>query len=347
MFNAPERWKYYSSFNEQQFALDDILDNGDEAVRFIKEYFQCGGKFTVVDFIAKYCEPSRAIHSISTFFLGILLIPLFRPHHSNTNCHSDNNLHLWLWFLTCLYHDMAYKFENDRASLPSMNEFISNQQVKYDLFKDSEIKLQGANKKAVRSYYRYRLKEHHCVDHGIVGGVLVYDSLRKNYENIYDDCLRQGHCDYDDFTYNKLHYGTWHFQEFEKCANAIIQHNIWFQSKEEKDKYEKYKEYHLEDLTYESSKHPQYQDWLTALLVFCDTIEPLKRFPTCKPSSILQKIKYEFDEQDYELKISLIDSCTNAIQYFDGVLGMKEWTALSIDTKGKNISILGINRLYD
>ena len=149
LYNSPNKWKYYSNFPENQFSIENILDNGNEAVRFIREYFQCGGKNSIVSDISNYCRPNRAVHSISTFFLGILLMPLFRPYLSNTNYSGNNDLYLWLWFLTCLYHDMAYKFENDISYIPSLNKFMSNRNIVHKIFGNKKIKLRGANKNIV------------------------------------------------------------------------------------------------------------------------------------------------------------------------------------------------------
>lgn len=344
LFNDPSTWKYYSDFSVGKYNLENIMNNGDEAICFIKEYFQLGGKYEIVHDISCYCTPERARHSISTFFLGILLMPLFTKQYRNKQMPFDN-FFLWLWFLTCLYHDMAYKIEEDKTNLLSLDKFMSRRKMKYKIIGDSKIKLKGANKKTVQAYYQYRIKECNCVDHGITGGLLLYDSLRKNYEKVYNEYAPNINGGHDDFTWNNLHFSVSHFREYEKCANAIIQHNLWFMAKEN-DGYMKYKKYHLEDLTYMPDSKPYYQDWLTALLVFCDTIEPIKRFNSCLPSSILKKIKLQFDDNEEYLKIFFTDTCMDTMPYSRSILDMKEWTNLLIKREGDTISILNINKMY-
>ncbi len=344
LFNNPTQWKYYSSFDEKAYSLNSILDDGNMAIKFIRDYFEYGGKNMIAEDIERYCKPDRAAHSISTFFLGITLLPLFKKRHANAHIPVDN-IFLWLWFLTCLYHDMAYKFEDNRCFCPSLGKFSRDKRIQYKIFGNSKIKLKGANKKTVRAYYQYRIKECGCVDHGIVGGMLLYDSLRINYEKVYQDCQRNDSTiNHNDFYWDRLHFSESHFGEYEKCANAIIQHNLWFKSQEDRG-YELYKKYHLDDLTYLSDK-PYYKDWLTALLVFCDSIEPLKRFPSCNPSSLLRKIKLKYDENEMYLEIGFMASCMNVAPYINGILKMNDWTNMSVKSNGNTISFSDIDKIY-
>lgn len=342
LYNTPEKWKYYPWFDEKKYTLESILDDGGVAIQFIQDYFQCGEKTKIVEDIARYCKKERASHSISTFFLGILLFPLFAKRSPSANILNDKRF-LWIWFLTCLYHDIGYKFEENRTLRPSLNTFVSDQNVQYKIFGNRSIRLKGITKKTVRAYYRYRLMEHGCVDHGIVGGILLYDSLRKNYATICQSC--NGGNEHESFTWHGLNFSESHFQEYEKCANAIIQHNLWF-NENGKDGYEKYIEYHLDELTFPSDKKPRYKDWLTALLVFCDTIEPIKRFSSCKSSSILQKIRFKFDDQEAILKICFTDTCMNAVPYTNIVIGMADWSRLSVTSDGGDLTISHINEMY-
>ena len=343
LYRKPDRWKYYSNFPQEQYSLETILNDGYTAQRFIQEYFQYGGKNSIVNDISNYCKPDRAVHSISTFFLGILLMPIFIGQCKNRNVPFDN-FFLWLWFLTCLYHDMAYKFEDDKTYIPTLNKFMSDKNIEYKIFGNKKIRLKGVSKNTVRAYYNYRIKECKCVDHGIIGGQLLYDSLRKNYKKTYDDHC--SNCNYNDFTWNNLHFSESHFQLYEKCANAIIQHNIWFVSKMKDNEYKKYLDYSLKDLTYLPSCKPKYKDWLTALLVLCDTIEPIKRFPPCNSSQLLQNIIIEYEETGAYIKINFTDACMNNLPYIRGVVAMSEWTEVSVISPQDSLLISNIKNLY-
>ncbi len=345
LFSNTDKWCYYPNFTLKGFSLDRILDEGNEAVRFIEKYFQCGGKYMIVRDIARYCRPDRATHSISTFFLGILLLPLFKKHHIHIDVPEDKTF-LWLWFLTCLYHDMAYKFEEDKNHLPTLNRFVVENNITYQILNDRTIRFKGVTKKTVRAYYRYRINECGCVDHGIAGGILLYNSLRQNYAEVYNYCRGvNNNVSYDNFKWNGLHLSSSHFREYAKCANAIIQHNLWFKAPGQTD-FEKYVDYHLDELIYSPSARPYYKDWLTALLVFCDTIEPVKRFLNSTPSSLLKEMILDFDDEGTYLKISFNKSCVNPASYIERVSEMKDWTNLTIQMDEQMIVISNINKMY-
>ena len=345
LFSNTDKWCYYPTFTIKEFSLDRILNDGHEAVRFIQEYFQCGGKYMIVRDIARYCRTDRATHSISTFFLGILLLPLFKKHHIHIDVPEDKTF-LWLWFLTCLYHDMVYKFEEDKNHLPTLNRFVVENNITYQILNDRTIRFKGVTKKTVRAYYRYRINECGCVDHGIAGGILLYNSLRQNYAEVYNYCRGvNNNVSYDNFKWNGLHLSSSHFREYAKCANAIIQHNLWFKAPGQKD-FEKYVDYHLDELIYSPSAKPYYKDWLTALLVFCDTIEPVKRFLNSTPSSLLKEMILDFDDEGTYLKISFNKSCVNPASYIERVSEMKDWTNLTIQQDEQTIVISDINKMY-
>ena len=62
-------------------------------------------------------------------------------------------------------------------------------------------------------------------DHGIVGGLWLYDSLVKNY---YLSFSRNKSADFNDFYINDLHFSTSQFPIFAYLADCIISHNMWF-----------------------------------------------------------------------------------------------------------------------
>ena len=345
LFNDVDKWSYYPDYTLKEFGLDHILDEGNEAIRFIQEYFQCGGKHMIVRDIANYCRPERATHSISTFFLGILLFPLFKKQHTHIDVPEDNTF-LWLWFLTCLYHDMAYKFEENKNHLPTLKSFVREHGISYQILNDRTIRLKGVKKKTVRAYYHYRINECGRVDHGITGGIILYNSLRRNYEDVFNSCRGvENNINHEYFEWNGLQLSTSHFREYAKCANAIIQHNLWFKTQRQTD-YEKYVDYHLDELIYSPSAKPYYKDWLTALLVFCDTIEPIKRFRYSTPSSLLNEMRLDFDDESAYLKISFNKSCVDPTRYIERVNEMAEWTNLTIQSDEQTIVISDIYKMY-
>ena len=64
-------------------------------------------------------------------------------------------------------------------------------------------------------------------DHGIVGGLWLYDSFVKNYYLSYIS-LNNPRIDFNDFYIKHLHFDTNQFSIFAYLADCIISHNIWF-----------------------------------------------------------------------------------------------------------------------
>ena len=88
-----------------------MLINAESARDCINSYFAAAGKRDALtfDFDEQHRLPNeRAIHTVSAFFLGLLIENCI----TGTNTlHIQGNNHFpfsYLWFLTCLYHDYGY-----------------------------------------------------------------------------------------------------------------------------------------------------------------------------------------------------------------------------------------------
>ncbi len=145
-------WNYYGA----QMGTDDIL-NGETSIDFIKQYFENGEKVLPLvlnpevanRFITRYftaarkefalayrfdeqyqLPPERAAHTVSGFFLGLLIENCINGTAS-LSLQSENYFPFsYLWFLTFLYHDYGYcvtERENcpirypQRAPIPRLN----------------------------------------------------------------------------------------------------------------------------------------------------------------------------------------------------------------------------------
>ena len=131
-------WKYYPDWH---FDLDvETLFSNSGAASFIKEYFSAGSKESPL-----YLEPlsyefkhnnnsrdresnisnnqfsidglpnDKAVHTVSAFFLGILIeYAVFGNNHLTASVNGDDGFTFpYLWFLTSLYHDFGYQFEQN------------------------------------------------------------------------------------------------------------------------------------------------------------------------------------------------------------------------------------------
>ena len=231
-----QRWSYY----ENSIDINNKWTNNREAFEFIKQYFEYAGKSKVFkdENIEKYHKEieDRAGHTISTFLLGIKIADCFEL---DMFTRDDNNMNFkYYWFLTCLYHDVGYVFENrkdEEQLLIVQKEGIEGLQEIFGIKYFHERIFKTYSKEQVELYLKKRSGiENHFgkLDHGIVGGLLLYNKLRKQFEiawkrrtNINDS--RDSFFIKDECNSRQLHLSNRHYEAYAKAADAIITHNIW------------------------------------------------------------------------------------------------------------------------
>ncbi len=127
--NIPE-WNYYRA----DISIDPLIFP-ERSLDFIREYFQNGQKgYAIVDLEdcrnilwrngrndniyrvpPLHLSEFRAVHTVSTFFLGILLEHYIAQEigHTEISVGKETFPFSYLWFLTCLYHDWGYIVEEN------------------------------------------------------------------------------------------------------------------------------------------------------------------------------------------------------------------------------------------
>lgn len=103
---AGDEWNYYDC--NMSFPFSYI-----EAKRFIEQYFEQGAKKNVILPMIDEIDCMRSMHTISVFFIGLLLKRNMGQNLNIRSLDSENYEFSYLWFLVCLYHDMGYAVEND------------------------------------------------------------------------------------------------------------------------------------------------------------------------------------------------------------------------------------------
>ena len=345
--NNPMDWNYY--LNELE-----LPKNINAAKNFIKDFFTYGGKSYLIYDIIQECEPLRINHTLSVFFIGLLIK---NSSYHELNIIDDNQNEIfefsYLWFLVSLFHDMGYVQEKDwtykfeyrkksknfqnrmRINNHSINKFnkYHNYNTYYDLgiiypapcyFKTNPIMpYRIANSKnnprpnnriifnngtiitrsiypksTIFNYLEYckMNEEINHYDHGIVGGLWLYDSFVKNYYLSYIS-LNNTRIDFNDFYIKHLHFDTNQFSIFAYLADCIISHNIWFAT--DNETIELYEKCGLEQLIPPHAQPIQFDNNpLLFILALADTLEPIK---TCSsldiaPIDILNNIKCNFSD---------------------------------------------------
>lgn len=426
-------WNYYSTDIETMDILSDkvsskfikqYFENGEKGLsllidpiatnKFVTNYFTAGRKESVLTyrFEEQYQLPAeRAIHTVSGFFLGLLIENCINNFNRLSLVSENYFPFAYLWFLTYLYHDYGYcvtEKENcpiqypKRAPVPtwnnapfnrcSPNEYKAVKEIKRKLGinlspfsqigtypserKDtpslehallSELtqrnnticgypKLIFSNRskimhpqypsRIITRYMNYCINERKRVDHGIVGGLLFYDRMIKNYMMAYISSVNEGRTitNLDDFYYNNRHFFSEQLKIFSYISDCILSHNIFKQPAETRNDYEKYLLYELmeenfKNITYESNP-------LLYILAISDTIEPIKVYQqndkSLSAQEITEAINIEYIAGTRTLSISSNSKTIDINLLHKKAKSLMEWTSAECSELTNGIFILKI-----
>lgn len=414
-------WNYYESYievselfngNASNRFIKRYFENGEKTLpfllepegadRFISNYFTAGRKESALSYSFKERDqlpPERAIHTVSGFFLGLLIE---NSINSTTplSIVSDNHFPFsYLWFLTFLYHDYGYcvtERENclikcpQHANIPfqnnaynkrcSLREHQSLGEIKRKLGIDlspfspfgafafssgrrntpnlkhallSELtqrnytisgypKLCFSNGSIIRNhqypshiitrYMNYCINERHRVDHGIVGGLLFYDRMIKNYMIAYISSINNENTNLNlsDFHYRSRHFCEEQLTIFSYISDCILSHNIYKQSPKNRGIYEKYL---LENLLEENFKTITYEsNPLLYILAISDTMDPIKTYQqnsvNLSAQEIAEAINIEYIPGGRSLTFSSSSNIIDINILYQKAKGLTDWTSV-------------------
>lgn len=234
--NKKNKWSYYQNTS---FDINGKWDNDSAAMDFITSYFDYAEKSQCFNDQhlknnRRFIE-DRATHIISTFLIGIILFDSFQI---DTEPRDEYNMNLkYYWFLTCLYHDIGYAFEKsstcEQRNMLQTDGLDAIQEI-CDIKYLQEREFKSFSKEEIDLYLRGRAQQG-WVDHGIVGGLLLYDKLRKQFEISWGRRIdkansRESFYIKDECRDRTLHLSNKHYEAYAKVANAIMVHNIWLKT---------------------------------------------------------------------------------------------------------------------
>jgi predicted HD phosphohydrolase len=121
LFNSlpQDQWDYYSEIQAESFLQNPFGENAISNEEFIEQYFFRSGKERIIknkNFDIKSSLTEQAAHTTSIFFLGSLIYHNTRirevlfPQELNPAGYS---VFPFLWFLSCLFHDLGYNYETE------------------------------------------------------------------------------------------------------------------------------------------------------------------------------------------------------------------------------------------
>lgn len=345
---TPDFVSLYDYYNEalenkgSQYNVNDLFAQR-KAKEFIRECFSEEYKNAKIKRCISIITPFRAIHTVSAFLLGLIIRNELqfdtRKWRRLPGEKSSKGSFELFWSLICLFHDIGYKYEENSEEYKfyeNIDDFVCCLNLDYNLLEES--KYRGL----ISNYYKKRISgETACVDHGIVGALLLYDALMDLAENSQI---------YSSIKENK--------KFFVKICDTIALHNMWRASKDTIDEYKAYK---LWELIPGDDKHHiifYKDDALLFLLAVVDTIDPIKAF--CRnrrhrdpvtEMSVLKNTYIHFINRTRVKKLELSymspDFETFANNIADHGSGMMSWLGVfisnSVNSQGKEVLSISIN----
>lgn len=107
IFNEDKSWNYYNTYYENPFSPNYPTKS------FIKDYFTSGDKHSIIDWGIDNLDSIRHEHTVSAFFLGHIIKDIYGECLDIKSQEHENYRFSYIWFLTCLFHDIGYIIEND------------------------------------------------------------------------------------------------------------------------------------------------------------------------------------------------------------------------------------------
>lgn len=260
----------------------------------------------------------RLVHTVSTYLLGCYiqkkLLLRFDRLPRIFSKKTTGSAFGFFWSMACLCHDLGYAFENDyrgkdefvgkRANMLTAEGRSELLGITTDFLSlpgglnslgfsddDGELKKWAEDSiDVVARYNKFRVITHKTIDHGIAGGLILFDYAmsiarpEKHMEKRHPAVAATKEPRTGYVNANRGH------SRFLLCslmiALTVARHNIWFknENRDEPDGIQLYKDNKLDDLIIQSDdqllsmKNPL--DQMLYMLEYMDTIDPIKAFYT-------------------------------------------------------------------
>ena len=332
---------YYNANRLTNNVFKNPFSTGGDHLEFIKTYFRKAGKNNVLleEFsLDKIAEEEinnlNAIHTNSVFFLGLLIRS--KTEFKNNLFFNEVNKPVYptfplIWFLSILFHDMAYKFEKDpnlKLEIFDIDCAIKKFNIEHflldvDLKTISEVNVKLID--SIKPYFIYRRYSMKVIDHGILAGIYLYDQLVKNR------IIKKAQ--------NELNSKKWHDTldiQYAIACFSIACHNIWLPTP---DKICEYANFELIDLIkfkpISLSNFP-----LLFLFGIVDTMDPIKTYINDhEPEYVLKNILIDFESTSVTF-INKEDSFLKfeeLVKKSDNLIG---WLDVKIESKKNELKII-------
>ena len=344
-FEQDEELKSTKIFNLVKEEKENTIKNKYKS--FIEKYFVYAEKVIPKNLDLKQLSDYRTKHTLYVYFLGAILIQkgIFK---NIKNIMGKNEDVLYYWFLVALFHDFGYTIEENSIKylinkldlfypLQNNENYFNKFHITYALFdhkfisKNSYInsieKCSLYKFKTFRNYYNYCIEQLNFLEHGILGGILLYDFLCKNYYEKSKGKLK-------DFSSNGKEFKKTDFDIYAYCAYSIAQHNMWRIN--DLITIPKYLAYGLDELIGTDKKFNINKNPFSFLLGLVDTMEITKRNIDFKDINIVfdkEQNSIEFIFKDMKNKKEIKEQHLNTIEK------LSNWLDVKTDKQIKSVKI--------
>lgn len=345
-------WRSYYNITIVPSKLFSDTSSGSEHCKdFIKKHFEKGKKAGVfdIDFLKNYKINGKHEHTVALYLLGLLLQDVFYPQIKIDLCRLGiNNVgwyekkdFMYTWYLTCLYHDVASCVENIRDPMkPCGNNCIFKLKNPYSYSpKVATGKIVRVSEQLVKNYFRYRI-DNGKVDHGIYGGILLFDRLLKNFEKKTIDYSWE---DKSEYICDHVSWRLEYIDHFAYVSDAIICHNMWTVQANNDEDVKKYQKYRLGELIIDLENSDDQRLFfdkypLHFMLCLLDTIEPVKRFTALTAREVLDNISIELEARNNEknqIRIAWKEKIKNQVEFWTwmkNISSMSDWMKVDVSS---------------
>ena len=318
-FKNNKSWDYYNNSND--FGGEFPFLSKELSVRFLKNFIKVSGK-AEQDLVAQIDKiGDRVTHTVSVFFIGHFI-------YQNTIIKNKIDTELskleqdsvksckidfpYVWFLTCLFHDLGYEIENENIlKYGNIDDLVSKSKKL-----NSIIGVPLNYSSNYEKYFHYRIEKNCKNDHGIVAAHLLFDSL----------CIIRRYSESN--TKSNLCWDKGLENVYNFCAWNILAHNIWYVNEEDKCNSKSYETAGLSDLILNKKNEKiEYKIKLEEnpfFFLFClvDTLEPFKRLTNIK---LLKKVSLEICNKKSTLIISTSLDCGCRENILNQALSLNNW----------------------
>jgi len=332
-----DRWDYYHEHRTATNISNPFVLANDFTGqhRFIRDYFKHSGKEIALEQFDRYQQmtDSRAIHTNSVFFLGMLIrentmlrSSLFDERRSKIGY----PVFPFVWFLSTLFHDFGMQLEerlDEFQDMETLSGMFQHLNVEYSLLDHLPVNGDQDLFRMIEPYYLYRIGNQR-IDHGIIAGIYLYDRLvkiRREKKKLNDGEL------------------SWHHsleKRYAAAAAAIACHNI-FTAPSNGHVAGIYRDYSLDYLIQPSFREITGQSYpLLFLFGLVDTIDPIKLYMRrgMEPAEILASLEIGFSRNSVKFAATP-GSSIDLTLLAEKIEGLRGWLAVRYDYSGGLITI--------